>query len=391
MPAAAIAAAGKRLAQAPTRAILFGRAMTEHPQAAALIAAIECLGWAAGAITAERSSVMYLGPQNDSQGALDMGLTPDRLPGYLPVADGAARASFEKQWECTLPDAPGSSAPEILRAAAEGKIKALWIASDHWLKSAPDRALAEMAMAACELVIVNELFLTETARKAHVVFPVTSFAEKEGVVVNAERRLQRTARAVTPRRGAHADWEIFQAAARSLGAAWSYRSAEDVFREIARLVPGYRGLSWAALMPLGLQWTLPEPLAPAMRPAAAPAADGVPVPSDGLWLLSGGTLFLQGSLSHRETLLPKLAKRALAFLHPAQATKLGLESGDRVRLEGPAGALELPVELDDAVPAGSVFVPYAHAAVELNRLGGPAAAGLRVSARKAAVAERVGA
>jgi anaerobic selenocysteine-containing dehydrogenase len=110
-----------------------------------------------------------------------------------------------------------------------------------------------------------------------------------------------------------------------------------------------------------------------------------------LWLLSGGTLFLQGSLSHRGTLLPRLAKQAAAFLQPAQAARLGLEEGDLVRLEGPAGAIVLPVRLDDGVPAGGVFVPYAYAEVELNRLGAPAGAGLRVSARKAAVAERVGA
>ena len=391
VPAAAIAAAARRLVEAASKAILFGRAFTEHPQAAALIAGVESLGWASGAITVERSSVMYLGPQNDSQGALDMGLTPDRLPGYLPLAEPAARAAFEKQWACTLPADPGLTAPEILRAAAAGRIKALWIASDHWLKSAPDRALAEQALAACELVIVNELFLTETARRAHVVFPAASFAEKEGVVVNAERRLQRTARAISPRRGARADWEIFQAAARSLGAAWSYRGAEDIFREIARLVPGYRGSSWATLLPLGTQWTLEEPLAPLLRPAAAPAPESASASGEGLWLLSGGTLFLQGSLAHRGTLLPRLAKQAVAFLHPTQAMRLGLEAGDRVRLEGPAGTIVLPVQLDDAVPADSVFVPYAYAEVEINRLGAPAGAGLRVSARKAAVAERVGA
>jgi len=391
VPAAAVSAAAKRLAEAPTKAILFGRAIAEHPAAATLIAAIESLGWAAGAITAERSSVVYLGPQNDSQGALDMGLTPDRLPGYQPVAEAPARAAFEKQWGSALPGAPGLTAPEILRAAAEGRIKALWIASDHWLRSAPDRRLAEKALAACDLVIVNELFLTETARRAHVVFPAASFAEKEGVVVNAERRLQRTARAISPRRGARADWEIFQAVARALGAAWSYRSAEDVFREIARLVPGYQGLSWAALLPLGVQWTLEDPLAPALRPVAAAAAPSAPASVEGLWLLSGGTLFLQGSLSQRGTLLPKLAGQAAAFLHPAQAARLGLEPGDRVQLQGPAGAIELPVRLDDGVPADSVFVPYAYAEVEINRLGGPTGPGLRVSARKAAVAERVGA
>jgi anaerobic selenocysteine-containing dehydrogenase len=144
-----------------------------------------------------------------------------------------------------------------------------------------------------------------------------------------------------------------------------------------------------ALLPLGPQWTLEEPLAPVLEPAAAPAT--VLPAGEGLWLLSGGTLFLQGSLSQRGTILPGLAKQAAAFLQHAQAARLGLAEGDRARIEGPAGALVLPVRLDDSVPAGSVFVPYAHAEVELNRLGAPAGPGLRVNVRKAAVAERVGA
>ena len=390
IPNAALRAAAGRLAASPAKAILFGRAIAEHPDAAALVAAIECLGWATGALTAERSSVMYLGPQNDSQGALDMGLTPDHLPGYQPVGDAAARAGFDRSWGSAVSAAEGLSAPEILRAAAEGRVKALWITSDHWLGSAPDRALAEKALAACELVIVNEMFLTETARRAHVVFPAASFAEKEGVTVNAERRLQRTARAITPRKGARSDWEILQAVARALGAAWSYRSAEDVFREIARLVPGYRGLGWAMLMPLGVQWALDAALVPAVR-LTAPAAPAAPAAGEGLWLLSGGTLFQQGSLSRRGRLLPELAKQAAAFLHPSEVARLGLEAGERVRLEGPAGAVELTVRSDDSVPAGSVFVPYAQADLELNRLGAPTGAGLRVRARRAAVPERVGA
>ncbi|HEY6865969.1 MAG TPA: molybdopterin-dependent oxidoreductase, partial [Candidatus Eisenbacteria bacterium] len=386
---AAVRAAARRLAEAPTKAILFGRALTEHPEAAALLAAIESLGWATGAITEARSAVMYLGPQNGSQGALDMGLAPDLLPGWRAVTDAGARAALEQAWGAALPGDRGLTAPEILRAAAEGRIKALWIASDDWLGSAPDRALAEQALAACELVVVNELFLTATAQQAHVVFSAASFAEKEGVAVNAERRLQRTARALPPRRGARSDLEILQAVARALGAPWSYRGAEDVFREIARLVPGYQGFGWATLLPLGPQWALESPLPPALTPAAAPGAPAAA--GEGLALLAGGTLFLQGSLSHRGQLLPRLAKRPAAFLHPAEASRLGLEAGERVRLESDAGAVELELALDDSVPAGSVFVPYAQAGVHLNRLGPPGGAGLRVRARRAAAPERVGA
>jgi NADH-quinone oxidoreductase subunit G len=385
VPAAAIAAAARRLRESARGVLLFGRGVLEHPQAPALLQAIENLAWATGRITAERSRVMALGPKSDSQGALDMGLTPDRLPGYVALDDAAALEPFARQWQASIPAAAGLSAPEVLRAAAEGRVKALWIVGDEWLRSAPDRALAERALEAAELVIVNELFLTETARRAHVVFPVAAFAEKEGVVVNCERRLQRAARALPPRRGTRTDLEVFQAVARSLGASWAYRTAEDVFREIARLVPGYQGLSWAVLLPLGPTWSRPG----AARSAVAPAPDAPPPSGDGFWLLSGGTLFLQGSLTARGRTLPGLAGPARAGLNPGDAQRLGVAPGDAVDLAGPSGSVRLPAALDDTVPPGAVFVPYAYREVELNRLGAATGAGLRVRVSRAGAPARV--
>lgn len=384
VPAAAIAAAAKRLLAASRKGIVFGRGVVEHPQAPALLQALENLGWASGAIRDDASSVLYLGPHANSQGALDMGLVPDALPGHVAVGDAEGRASFERQWGATLPAEPGLGARAILEAAAEGRVRALWIAGDEWLHSAPDRALAERALERAELVIVSELFPSETARRAHVVFPVAAFAEKEGTVVNGERRLQRAARALAPRRGTRADWEVFQAVGQALGAAWSYRTAEDVFREIARLVPGVRGRSWATLLPLGPQWSLETPLAPVL--AAPPEAPARAAAGDGMWLLTGGTLFLPGGLAHRGALLPKLAKAPRAFLNPGDAQRLGLGAGDAVELAGPAGSVRLAAEPDDSVPPGSVFVPHAFAGVELNRLGAPSGAGLKVRASRAAAA-----
>jgi predicted molibdopterin-dependent oxidoreductase YjgC len=143
--------------------VLFGRAVAEHPQAPALLQAIENLAWATGALTASRSFVMYAGPQSDSQGALDMGLSPDCLPGYVSVGDAAGRAALEKPWGRALPAEPGLSAPEILDAAAAGSVRALWIVGDHWLASAPERAKVERALEKAEFVVVSEMFLTGTA------------------------------------------------------------------------------------------------------------------------------------------------------------------------------------------------------------------------------------
>ncbi len=384
----ALRSAAKRLRETPGRAILFGRGIVEHPEAPALLQAIENLGWATGANTADRSSVLYLGPHHNSQGALDMGLAPDVLPGYVAPGEAAARKPYEQQWGASLEAGPGWSAPEILEAAAQGRIRALWIVGDHWLRSAPDRALADRALQNCELVIVSELFLTETASFADVVFPAAAFAEKEGVTVNAERRLQRVARALSPGRGSRADWEIFQAVAQAMGARWSYRTSEDVFREIARLVPGYEQQSWATLLPLGPQWSFGARAPLAASPG--PAGDGAPPagPPDGFWLLSGGTLFLQGSLSHRVPLLVGLARGPRAWLNPGDAARLAIEPGDEIELSGPGGRLSIPAGADDSVPPGAVFVPYATPGVELNRLGAPRGAGLRVGVTRVPLPQR---
>jgi predicted molibdopterin-dependent oxidoreductase YjgC len=359
---------------AAKKSLLFGRGVLEHAQAPALLQAIENLAWALGAITAEASSVMAFGAHHDSAGALEMGLTPDTLPGYVAA------------------ERVGMSARQAIAAAAEGKVRALWIVSDDLLASAPDRALVEQALERCELVIVNELFLTRTAARAHVVFPVAAFAEKEGSTLNSERRLQRSNRALSPRSnrqnggpGARADWEVFQAVAQALGADWRYRTPEDVFREIARVVPGFQGLSYALLQPEGACLSGAR-----VQARIEPVTAGPSAPSgEGLALLSGGTLFADGSLSGRSDTLARLAGATRVRLAPVEASRLGAEAGDRVELAGPAGSLTFAVEIDDSVPAGAAFVPYAGA--ELNRLGAPSGAGLRVQLRRATATATVGA
>src|SRR5206468_3004131 len=171
---------------------------------------------------------------------------------------------FEQQWGRSLPASPGTTAPEILAAAAEGRIRALWIASDHWLRSAPDRALAEKALERAELVIVSDLFLTETARRAHVVFAAAAFAEREGTSVNAERRIQRAARALSPLRGRRAGSGCSRAG-RS-----SSRAACRTAPSCCRGWPRRRARSWAAATRSGLR----SQMATRSNSRAQPGASG---------------------------------------------------------------------------------------------------------------------
>jgi formate dehydrogenase major subunit len=177
---------------------------------------------------------------------------------------------------------------------------------------------------------------------------------------------------------------VFQAVAQALGAEWRYRTAEDVFREIARVVPGFAGLSYASLLPDGTCLS-------GARVAAriAPVAPASAQASQNFALLSGGTLFADGSLSARSSTLARLAGAPRARLSGAEASRLGVAAGEMLELAGPQGSLTFAVEMDDSVPAGAVFVPYAGA--ELNRLGAPDGAGLRVKLRKVSATATVGA
>jgi NADH-quinone oxidoreductase subunit G len=249
VPAASIAAAARLLAQSPA-GLLAGKTVTEHPNYPEIVAALGNLMTATG----NEANVNVPGCACNTQGAMDMGLLPDCGPGYAPL------------------DAPGMGTREMLEAAAAGKLSALWIAGADLMKSYHDPALVERALEACPFVVVSELFMTETARRATLVLPAASMAEKDGTYTNCERRVQQIHRAFEISPDVKPDWLIFAETGMALGGGTPAFSARDILREIAASVPIYAGMTPKSLGDGGLRWSYPESAArtPAIEPVDYP-------------------------------------------------------------------------------------------------------------------------
>jgi NADH-quinone oxidoreductase subunit G len=249
--AASISAAARLLAQSPA-AVLVGRTVAEHPQYAQIVAALGNLMTAIG----NEANVNVPAFACNSQGAMDMGILPDCGPGYAPL------------------QSPGMGTHEMLEAAASGRLAALWIAGADLIANYHDRSLVEKALEACPFVVVNELFMTETAKRATLVLPVASMAEKDGTYTSCERRVQRIYRAFEVSPDIKPDWLVFAEAGMGLGGGAPAFSAREILREIAAAVPNYAGMTPKSLGDAGLRWSYPESArrAPSIEPVEYPAS-----------------------------------------------------------------------------------------------------------------------
>ena len=258
-------AAARLYATGGNAAIYYGLGVTEHSQGSSTVMAIANLAMATGNVGREGVGVNPLRGQNNVQGACDMGSFPHEFSGYRHVSDKATRTLFEDAWGVSLDSEPGLRIPNMLDAATDGSFKALFIQGEDILQSDPNTKHVAAGLAAMECVVVQDLFLNETANYAHVFLPGSTFLEKDGTFTNAERRIQRVRKVMAPRNG-HADWEIVQFVAQAMGLGWSYAHPSEIMDEIAALTPTFGGVSYARLDAEGsLQW-----------PANEVAPDGTP-------------------------------------------------------------------------------------------------------------------
>jgi predicted molibdopterin-dependent oxidoreductase YjgC len=298
----------------------------------------------------------FLHTQANAQGAADMGLLPDRLPGRRPLDDAEARSRLEALWHTRLPTQPGLGYGEMIAAAARGELKALYVMGADPIGEKPADAAA---LASLDFLVVQDLFLTATAQQAHVVLPAASYVESDGTFTNTERRVQRAPQAVRPVGKAVADWAILMHIARYYAAGqtagWDTPSVAAVFAEIARAVPAYADLSWENLGCWGRQY--PRPATDAVL---TPHEAVAPPPTDAAYpfrLVVGNRLWDDGTVLAATPAMAGLGHKA-AWLHPQDAAALGLREGDRAEIRSAAGRIEVPVHLDVAVRPGTVFVPY---------------------------------
>jgi formate dehydrogenase major subunit len=254
VPAAEVRAAARLYANARNGAIYYGLGVTEHSQGSTMVMGIANLAMATGNVGREGVGVNPLRGQNNVQGACDMGSFPHELPGYRHVSDSTVRAQFEAAWGVEINSEPGLRIPNMFDAALSGSFKGLYCEGEDIVQSDPNTQHVAAAMMAMECIVVQDLFLNETAKYAHVFLPGSSFLEKDGTFTNAERRISRVRKVMPPKAG-YADWEVTVKLANALGYPMSYQNPEAIMDEIAALTPTFQGVSYRKIDELGsIQW-----------------------------------------------------------------------------------------------------------------------------------------
>jgi len=380
--------AARLFARGPSMSV-HGLGLTEHVQGTEGVMCLVNLALLTGNVGKPGTGVNPLRGQNNVQGAAHMGCDPGSLTGFVPVEEGRAR--FESVWNAPLPSAPGLDLLRMVDAARDGALHALWAIGYDVLLTNPEGSKTREALAALDLLVVQDLFLNETARNLATVFlPVAASFEKDGTFMNAERRVQRVRRAVEPPAGARTDWEILCAVARAMGhpEGFGFQSAEEIWDEIRQVWGAGAGISYARLEKGGLQWPCPSeshpgtPVLHAERFAAGPrvalsriefAASPEVTTVDYPFLLMTGRVLHQfnaGTMTRR-TRHASLHPRDVLSICPEDALRLGVEDGERVRIRSRHGETVLPVHLDAGMRSGQLFATFHTWEVFLNRVTGP--------------------
>jgi len=363
--------AARLFAKAAAGVILISTGQASEKKDRALALAASNLTFLTGQIGKENSGIFILGEKNNSQGALDMGVTPGWLPGYANLGSPSERERFEKSWKLSIPEQEGMGALSILQAAEEGKIAGLYIAGENPLVAYPDSSRTKKALAAVDFLVVQDCFLSETASLAQVVLPAATFVEKEGTFTNADRRVQQVRPVLSPPGQARPDLWIFQQLSKSLGYKVNDPSAKAVMDEIKNLVPLYGGMDYARLdNPLGLQWpcsSADHPGTPFLYEKDFPAGKGKfipvefeegPVETESPWfLITGPTMVHSGSLSLMSPGLTRLQGESYVQVHPEDARKLGLEDSQKVILRSKQGQVTVKTLISWGAAPGVLFVP----------------------------------
>jgi formate dehydrogenase major subunit len=374
VPAGQLRAAARLYATGGNAAIYYGLGVTEHAQGSTTVIAIANLAMATGNVGREGVGVNPLRGQNNVQGSCDMGSFPHELPGYRHVSDAAVRGQFERHWGVTLQSEPGLRIPNMFEAALDGSFKGLYCQGEDIVQSDPNTKHVTAALRAMECVVVQDIFLNETSKYAHVFLPGASFLEKDGTFTNAERRISRVRQVMPPLAG-KADWQATMALSNALGYPMNYSHPSQIMDEIAALTPTFAGVSYARLDEAGsLQWPCNE-----AAPEGTPTMhiDGFVrgkgkfivtqyVPTDEKvtprfpLLLTTGRILSQYNVGAqtRRTENVQFYGGDILEIHPHDAEHLGINSGDTVRVTSRAGETLLPAEVSTRMQPGVVYTTF---------------------------------
>ena len=374
--------AARLYAQGPNSAIYYGLGVTEHSQGSTTVMAIANLAMATGNLGRPGVGVNPLRGQNNVQGACDMGSFPHEMSGYRHVSDDATRETFAALWGVKLDAEPGLRIPNMLDEAVSGRFKALYVQGEDILQSDPNTRHVAAGLEAMECVVVQDLFLNETANYAHVFLPGSTFLEKDGTFTNAERRIQRVRKVMSPLNG-YGDWEVTQKLAQALGYPMSYSHPSEIMDEVAATTPTFAGVSYDLLDRMGsVQW-----------PCNAAAPEGTPTMHMERFVRDQGKFMITEYVATEEKVGPRFPlllttgrilsqynvgaqtrrtenvqwhDQDLLEIHPHDAEERGVRDGDWVKLISRAGETALRAKITDRVAPGVVYTTFHNPETQAN-------------------------
>jgi formate dehydrogenase alpha subunit len=387
VPAEDIVRVAEMYAKSERSSICYTLGITEHSHGVDNVKSLGNLAMLTGQIGRRSTGVNPMRGQNNVQGACDMGGLPNVYPGYQVVTDDSVRAKFENAWKAKLSNKVGYTIPDMMDRLIDGTLKCLYIFGENSVVSDPNTHHVTRALKSAEFLVVQDIFLTETAQLAHVVLPGACWAEKEGTFTNTERKIQRVRKAVEPPEGAIPDWMVISELGKRLGLSMNYESPAEIFDEMASLAPLFGGISHERLEAGGIQWPCPSQDHPGTLflhqgkftrgrglfhvidyrpPEELPDADYP-------FLLTTGRRFAHyhtRTMTGRCPALHKEFPEPHAQMHYLDAQRLGLSDGGLAKVISRRGEVITPVRPGDIVPQGAIFMDFHFAKANPNELLG---------------------
>ncbi len=375
VPANQIISAARTYAGADNASIIYAMGITQHTTGTDNVLALANLAMLTGNVGKESSGVNPLRGQNNVQGACDLGALPDVYSGYQKVEDEKVRKKFERAWGVKLPGENGLTVVEMMHAAEEGKIKAMYIMGENPVLSDPNANRTQKALKKLDFLVVEDILPSETTAYADVILPGASFAEKDGTFTNTERRVQKLNKALDPPGEAKADWKIISELAAKFGYKMEYSCPSEVMNEIASLTPIYGGIKYERLNEQGLQWPCLDEKHPGTRflhkdrfsrglgkfhPTSYREPRELPDKEYPFILSTGRVLFHwhTGTMTRRVKGLEELYPEALVEIHPQDADKIGLATDELVEVSSRRGKVVAKAKITEKSPPGIVFMTF---------------------------------
>ena len=386
IPAREIVEAARLYAGAERGSILYCMGITQHTTGTDNVKSLANLAMLCGNLGIEGGGVNPLRGQNNVQGACDFGGLPDVYSGYQKVIDPAARQKMEQAWGVDeLPDQPGMKVTHMIPAAHDGKLKAFYVIGENPLVSDPDLNHCEKSMRNLDFLVVQDIFMTETARLADVVLPSACYAEKDGTFTNTERRVQRVRKAVEPPGEAWNDWKIICDIANRMNYPMDYENSRQIMEEISRVTPSYAGISYDRIEYEGIHWPCPtaeHPGTPILHreqftcgkgvfngidyiPPAEIADDEYP-----MYLTTGRLLYQYhtGTMTMKTGGLNEIAPESFVEISPRDAGEYDMQDGSMVDIASRRGNIQAKIKVSKKAVSGTVFIPFHYALAAANRL-----------------------